>query len=221
MRRAQSTVVWWAWIVAALTLAIPHGAVAHGVSLDVQAPFPETSGFHRHFMLPWAEKVERDSGGRIRLHLQAGASDRGSVLYERVLDGSVDIVWTAILPSIDRFAVLHRLQAGIDRSTGTESASRALWNAARLNDVLDRDFDGVHVLAIHYYQPAGNPDGVATEPEIGVLAMSSGSFRALADDLKAVLDTNSGEETAAWLARALNRLRAPGTVEPAPPRDHR
>jgi len=220
MPPAHPTIVWSRRLLAALAFAISGGAVAHGVSLDVHFPFPEGTVFHRSFMQSWAAKVERDSGGRMRLHLHAGASDRDSLLYERVQEGAVDIVWTAISPSIDRFPLLFRIQADIGTSAGEESASRALWDAVRLNDVLDREFDGVHVLAIHYYRPAPKADGAAVTRDIGVLAMSAGSFRALADDLKAVLDANGGEDIAAWLARILERSEASGPIGSGPTRDN-
>jgi hypothetical protein len=219
MPPAHLAIVWSRRLFAAIVLAISEGAMAHGVSLDVHFPFPEGTVFHRSFMQSWAAKVEKDSGGRMRLHLHAGASDRDSLLYERVLEGAFDIVWTAISPSTDRFPLLFRIQGAIGTFTGEESASRALWDAVRLNDVLDRDFDGVHVLAIHYYWPAPRADGAAVTRNIGVLAMSSGSFRALADDLKAVLDANGGEDIGAWLARVLERLDASGPIGSIPARD--
>ena len=44
-------------------------AWAHGVTLKVQHPLGEDSAFHTQFLVPWAEKIEKESGGRLRIHL--------------------------------------------------------------------------------------------------------------------------------------------------------
>ena len=53
-------------IVGALSV---HFASAHGVPLRVQHALPNDSSFHTRFLVPWAHKVEQESGGRLHVQL--------------------------------------------------------------------------------------------------------------------------------------------------------
>jgi TRAP-type C4-dicarboxylate transport system substrate-binding protein len=264
-----------------LTLLPGTEVAAHGVSLDVYHPLPAQSAFHRAFLIPWTQKVEQESGGRMRFHLHA-AAPAGEGLYQKAEEGTADIIWTPIQASGQRFPRLAVMEIPFMTRTA-QGGSRAVSEYARVNDLLDRDFDGVRVLAVHVADgsqlhwgkalvdpPADiagrriaavtlvdaallaamgatpmamQPDAVAqaldedavdgallgweragatgvdrvtrSHVEVGrgnpgvttslfVFAMSAGSYRALADDLKKIIDANSGKETAAWLGRVLD-----------------
>jgi TRAP-type C4-dicarboxylate transport system substrate-binding protein len=285
MHRARACI---AAACAGLLLLSLQDAAAHGVSLEVHHALPEDSAFHRDFLVPWARKVEQESGGRMRFHLHAASTAAGSVqgLYEKVEQGAVDLAWLPITPTPDRFPRLAAMEVPFTVRTA-QGGSRALWEYARLNDVLDRDLDGVRVIALalgdgsqlHWGKlPAGAPaqvsgrriaavteldaallgamgasvvqvtaervaevlekgtaeaallpwegasaigvDGLsASHVEVGahnagmtsrvfVFAMSAGSYRSLSEDLKAVMDANSGRETCAWLGRVLDDAAA-------------
>lgn len=257
---------------------------AHGVSLNVYHDQAEDSAFHNAFFLPWVQKLEEASGGRLRFHVHAGVT--GQSLYDKVKDGSADIVWTAVESSPGRFTGLAPVETPflVRRAAG---ASRAVTEYVRLNDLADRDFDGVRLLAVNVRDnsqmhftgtPPGSPQELAAlrlgatsaaevellgalgaraslvsavdavkgmregtldgallswerlatvdaqgaakshvavaVPAAGfassvfVLAMNPGSFRALADDLRAVVEANSGPDTAAWIGRALDEAGA-------------
>lgn len=179
-----------------LALCGARSVLAHGVTLDAYSPEPEQSAFHRNFFVPWVEKVEKDAGGRVHMHLHpATAGD----VYAQMADGSADIAWTPIVPSAERFATLNKMPPA-DTAGGLEAASRALWEYARMNDVLDRDFDGVHVFALHY----GPPAAAGGKPRMYVLGMSSGSWRSLSDELKAAFEANAGAEMCARLAKVMS-----------------
>jgi TRAP-type transport system periplasmic protein len=51
---------------------------------------------HRAMLVPWAEKVERDAGGRIRIDIYPSMHLGGQppALIDQARDGIVDIVWT-------------------------------------------------------------------------------------------------------------------------------
>lgn len=268
---------------AMLAVAALHDVGAHGVSLDVHHALPEASAFHTGFLLPWVEKVERDAGGRMRFHLHAASTLGGDPegLYAKAADGDADVVWVPVRPSTAQFGSLavFTLPFSVHRAQG---GSRALSEFVRVNDLQDRDFDGVRVIAAHVgdgaqlhwakaadaaADPAGRriaaasageaavltamgarasvmttaqmadglksgaldavllpweraatagidratqahvefgPDGTGLVSATYVLAMSTSSFRGLADDLKAAVNANSGIETAAWLGRVLD-----------------
>jgi TRAP-type C4-dicarboxylate transport system substrate-binding protein len=52
------------------------------------------------------------------------------------------------------------------------------------------------------------PGSAGMTSALFVLAMSPASYRTLADDLKAVIEANSGKETAAWIGRVLDEAAA-------------
>lgn len=71
-------------------------AAAQEVTLRLQHYLPPTSFPHTRFIAPWAEKVERESGGRIKVLIHPAMQLGGTQaqLIDQVRDGVVDIVWT-------------------------------------------------------------------------------------------------------------------------------
>lgn len=268
---------------AVLAIGAFHDAGAHGVSLDVHHALPVESAFHTGFLVPWTQKVEQDAGGRMRFHPHAASTLGGDAegLYAKAVEGDADVIWVPIRSSATQFGslVAFAIPFAVHRAEG---GSRALSEFVRVNDLEDRDFDGLRVIAVHVgdgsqlhwakaadaaADPAGRriaagsavevavlevmgakstlmtpaqmadglkngaldgvvlpwerasasgidrathahvefgPDGAGMTSSIFVLAMSSSSFRGLAEDLKAAVGANSGIETAAWLGRVLD-----------------
>ncbi len=269
--------------VVALGAAALQDAGAHGVSLDFHHAQPAASAFHTGFLLPWVQKVEQDAGGRMRFHPHAASTLGGDAegLYAKAVDGDADVIWTPLRPSTAQFGAfaVFTLPFTVRRAEG---GSRALSEFVRVNDIQDRDLDGVRVIATHVgdgsqlhwaraadatadlagrriaAESAGEvallaamgaeaslmsaaqmadglkrgkldgvllpweraatsgidrethghvefgPDGTGVASIVYVLAMSTASFRGLADDLKAAVNANSGIETSAWLGRVLD-----------------
>jgi TRAP-type C4-dicarboxylate transport system substrate-binding protein len=136
---------------AAAVLLLPGARVqAHGVSLELHHPYPADSALHQKFLVPWTQKVEKDAGNRVRFHLRPAAvkPGAGDDLYQQVLDGKTDIAWTRIQSTAERFPALSPFEAPF-AVRGAEGASRALVEYARINDLADRDFDGVRLLGLH------------------------------------------------------------------------
>ena len=279
--RAGSRLLLW---LALAVLPVSHAA-AHGVSLKLHHPYSADSAFHRNFLLPWTAKVEQQSGGRIRFHLypDSPSGESGLGLYDSVREGdAVHVAWTPVPVSPQHFPRLTAMQQPFT-VRGAEGGSRAMWEYTVANDVLDRDFDEVRVLAMHFGDAArlhfgkafptaptdmggrriaavapadaellkaagaepvllsadrvvaaveeGAVDGALLSWErttaVGldrivrshvdlragtpgmtsaafVLVMGVRTFRSLPDDLKTVVEANSGRETSAWLGRVLD-----------------
>lgn len=271
----------------ALPLLPATEVAAHGVSLDLHHPHPADSAFHRNFLAPWTLKIEQDAGGRMRFHPHPASTSGGETgLYDRVLAGEVDVAWTPIRTSPAQFPRMSVVEFPFT-ARRAQGASRAVSEFVRTNDLSDRDFDGVRLLAVHVGDgsqlhwgralaepPAdvkgrrvavattgdaamlaamgavpvemplpkmsealssGSVDGALlswgdaqaadvdraarSHTEFGpgtggltsslfVLVMSAGSFGALPDDLKAVVNANSGADTAAWLGRVMDDVAA-------------
>ena len=257
---------------------------SHGVNLELHHPLPPDSVFHTRFAQAWAEKVERESGGRLHVHVHAAASSDG--LYEQVADGSIDAAWLPLQSSPEKFSGLAPFEFPF-LLRRAETASRALAEYLRLNDLRERDFDGVRLLAAHVddgaqlhwrergqaasdgpggarigvlgpfaaglakaagaqpvelrgseaaaaladgrvdavlvsWQRAGEmgvdrsahvhtefgPDRTGLMSSVYAFVLNPGTWRGLPDDLRAVIEANSGPETAAWLGRVFDEAAA-------------
>lgn len=71
-------------------------ANAAEVTLKLHHFLPAVSNIHKNFLTPWADRVEKDSGGRIKIDIFASMQLGGAPpqLYDQARDGVADIVWT-------------------------------------------------------------------------------------------------------------------------------
>lgn len=76
-------------------LAIPR-AQAQEVTLRLHHFLPAVSNVHRHFLMPWAQKISTESQGRLRVQIFPAMQLGGAPpqLYDQAKDGVVDIIWT-------------------------------------------------------------------------------------------------------------------------------
>jgi TRAP-type C4-dicarboxylate transport system substrate-binding protein len=131
-------------------LSVPS-ASAHGVPLKVQHALPADSPFHTQFLVPWAHKLEQESGGRLHFQLYPAMQMGGepAQLFDQAKNGDAEIVWAALTDDDrDRFPALQVFALPF-MSNSTEGSSRALWEYVRMSDLAHMEFDGVRVLAIH------------------------------------------------------------------------
>lgn len=81
--------------VAALTLGAGPSA-AQEVTLRMHTFIPPVANPGKTFLIPWAEKIGKDSGGRLKIQpfwaMQLGG--KAPQLLDQARDGVVDIVWT-------------------------------------------------------------------------------------------------------------------------------
>jgi len=137
--------------IAAVCLALPlwaGTASGHGVTLKVHHALPPDSVFHTQFLVPWTQKLEQESGGRLRVHLFPALGMGGATpeLYDQVKDGVADIVWTGIGYTPRRFPAVELFELPF-AANSAQGSSRALWEYVRLNDPVRKEFDGVRLLA--------------------------------------------------------------------------
>lgn len=69
---------------------------AQQITLKLHHFVPPSSTAHVNLLLPWVERVEKESGGRIKIQIYPAMQLGGSMsqLLEQVADGVVDIAWT-------------------------------------------------------------------------------------------------------------------------------
>ena len=77
-------------------LVLPNTALSQDVTLRVHTFMPPVANPYKHFLVPWADKVAKDSNGRIKVQLYPAMQLGGKApqLLQQVRDGVVDIVWT-------------------------------------------------------------------------------------------------------------------------------
>lgn len=71
-------------------------ASAQEVTLRLHHFLPAVSNVHRHFLQPWAQKVQQESNNRLRIQIFPAMQLGGAPpqLYDQARDGVADIIWT-------------------------------------------------------------------------------------------------------------------------------
>ncbi|GAA3860237.1 TRAP transporter substrate-binding protein [Celeribacter arenosi] len=136
---------------AALFFAGTTGAFAQEVTLRFQHFVSPASGSPMYFMEPWAEKIERESEGRIKIEIyplmQLGG--RAPDQYDLIRDGAIDGGW--VIPGYQpgRFPEVEALELPFITAKSGELASIAAWEFTQKH--LMDDFADVKVLAAHMH----------------------------------------------------------------------
>ncbi|MEL6792756.1 MAG: TRAP transporter substrate-binding protein [Pseudomonadota bacterium] len=117
----------------------------HFVSPKVAVPL--------YFMKPWAEKVEADSDGRLKVeiypHMQLGG--KAPSLYDQIRDGVVDGGWVIPAYTPGRFPEAEALELPFITTMDASVSSRAAWEYTQKH--LADDFEDVHLIAVHVHGP--------------------------------------------------------------------
>lgn len=117
---------------------------------------------HTKMLQPWAEAIEKDAGGRVKIELYPSMSLGGSPpqLFRQVVDGVVDIVWTVngytpgLFPRSEIFELPTIFTNDI---AATNLAMRDLFESQ-----LASEYQDVHVLFMHVH--AGQAFHMASIP---------------------------------------------------------
>ncbi|MCT4683341.1 MAG: TRAP transporter substrate-binding protein [Roseicyclus sp.] len=121
------------------------------VTLRFQHFVSPASANPTHFMQPWADAIEEQSGGRIAveifpfMQLGGAAPDQ----YDLIRDGVIDGGWVIPGYQAGRFPEAEALELPFMTTKSAEEASRAAW--AFTQDHLMDDFADVHVVAVHMH----------------------------------------------------------------------
>ena len=100
-----------ALLAAPAALRIPR-AQAQEVTLRLHHFLPAASNVHRFFLAPWAEKVQQESGGRLRIQIFPAMQLGGAPpqLYDQARDGVADIIWTLPGSTPGRFPRIEAME---------------------------------------------------------------------------------------------------------------
>lgn len=142
-----------AGIVVSAAAFAPTSAIAQEVTLRLHSFLPPVANPMKHFLIPWAEKVEKDSKGRIKVQvfpsMQLGG--KAEQMMSQVRDGVVDIGWAlpgftpGVMPKLEIFELpfLHR---------STNATVRSLQEY--VSKYMKKDFEPYHVLLVHCHAGA-------------------------------------------------------------------
>ncbi|MGB0659268.1 MAG: TRAP transporter substrate-binding protein [Mangrovicoccus sp.] len=126
-------------------------AAAAEVTLRFQHFVSPKSANPTYFMAPWAEAIEEQSGGRIKVEIYPFMQLGGKApnMYDLIRDGAVDGGW--VIPGYQpgRFPEAEALELPFMVTKSAEEASQAAWTFTQ--EHLMDDFADVHVIAAHMH----------------------------------------------------------------------
>lgn len=138
---------------AALLAGTSSMALAQEVTLKLHQFLPAQASVPRLILDVWADKVEAESDGRIKIDrypaMQLGG--RPPELVDQMMDGVADIIWTVTGYTPGRFPRSEAFEMPFSMTTG-EDTSRAYWQYVEKN-MLDQDFKDMKMLAVWVHGP--------------------------------------------------------------------
>jgi TRAP-type C4-dicarboxylate transport system substrate-binding protein len=139
-------------IAAALGASACTSAVAQTVTLKLHTFMPPASNVWKDMLTPWMDKVEKDSGGRLKFErypaMQLGGTPFN--LYDQAKDGVVDVVWTLVGNTPGRMPRTEVFELPFTMSHA-EPTSRAMWEYVQTNAA--EEFKDVQLIATHVHGP--------------------------------------------------------------------
>ena len=139
---------------AATVLGVPHlsGLAQQSLTLKFHTFMAPMSNVWLGMHKPWMEKVEKESGGRIKFEAYPAMQLGGTPvqLYDQARDGVVDIVWTLPGNTAGRFPRIEVFELPF-MMNNAEATSKAYWEYFQTQ--CPDEFKETHVLALHVHGP--------------------------------------------------------------------
>ncbi|MCS6997009.1 MAG: TRAP transporter substrate-binding protein [Casimicrobiaceae bacterium] len=139
---------------AATTFGAPAliGLAQQSVTLKFHTFMAPTSNVWLTMHKPWMDKVEKDSGGRIKFEpypaMQLGGTPQQ--LFDQVRDGVADVVWTLPGNTPGRFPRVEVFELPF-MMNNAEATSRAYWEYVQT--AAQDEFKDVQMIALHVHGP--------------------------------------------------------------------
>ncbi|ROZ72409.1 TRAP transporter substrate-binding protein [Ramlibacter sp. WS9] len=139
---------------AAVTLGAPglSALAQQAVTLKFHTFMAPQSNVWLSMHKPWMDKVEKESGGRIKFEAYPAMQLGGTPvqLYDQAKDGVVDIVWTLPANTAGRFPRIEVFELPFIMNNA-EATSKAYWEY--FQTMAPDEFKDVQVLALHVHGP--------------------------------------------------------------------
>jgi TRAP-type C4-dicarboxylate transport system substrate-binding protein len=138
--------------IAAALSAWPMAGTAQEITLRIHHFLPAPAPVPKNFITPWAEKVTKEAGGKLKVEvypsMQLGG--RPPALIDQARDGVVDIIWTLTGYTPGRFPRTEVFELPFIAASA-EATSQAAWEF--YEKYLKKEFESVHVIAVHVHGP--------------------------------------------------------------------
>jgi len=161
---------------ALLTALSPLTAIAQEHTLKLHQFLPAQATVPSKILDVWADSVENDSEGRIKIERYPGMALGGKPpeLYDQVVDGVADIAWTVVGYTPGRFpsTEVFELPFMIDDA---RAASYAYWHM--YEEGMKEEFSDVHMLGTWVHGPGlfHTADPVETPADLEGMKIRGGS----------------------------------------------
>lgn len=123
------------------------------ITLKLAHFWPSSSHFNKDIVIPWCNKINKDSGGRLKCQIFPSMQLGGTPaqLFDQARDGVADLAWTLPSYQAGRFTKSEVFELPFI-AKHPESASQAMWDYIQMN-ALD-EFKGAKLLATHVHDGA-------------------------------------------------------------------
>ena len=178
----------------AASLLMPVHAIAAEFTLRIHHFLSDESLPHTGLIEPWARQVEADSKGRIKVKIYPEMKLGGKTheLVDQVVEGKVDIIWTAAAYTPERFPHTEVFALPMVHDGDPAATNQAMMSV--MDDLLRRDFKGMKPLLAHVQ--AGHS-----------LHMSRKTINTLSD-LKGLVLRPAGRRAGLWTIEELGANRS-------------
>ena len=152
----------------ALTVLMATSVMAQEVTLKLHQFLPAQANVPKLILDVWADNVERDSQGRIKVDrfpsMQLGGAP--PELLDQAIDGVADVIWTVVGYTPGRFPRAEVLELPFMVSDA-RAASYAYWKLFDAH-MKDTEFKDVHILGTWVHGPGlfHTADPVETPPDL-------------------------------------------------------
>ena len=120
------------------------------ITLKVSHFLPATSTFNQKNLIPWCDKINKESGGRLKCQIYPSMQLGGTPaqLFDQVRDGVADVIWTIPTYQAGRFVKSEVFELPFMVKTA-EKGSQAMWDYVQKN-ALD-EFKGTKLIFTHVH----------------------------------------------------------------------
>lgn len=128
---------------------VASNAQSADVKLRFEHFLPANSNAQKNVIEPWCEDLKNESDGRIECDIYPSMQLGGdpSQLVDMVRNNVIDVAWTALGYSPDRFRRSEALELPFMLPAGGETASRIVWDYSQ--EYAKDDFKDYKVLAVY------------------------------------------------------------------------
>jgi TRAP-type transport system periplasmic protein len=137
---------------AVAALAVTGTAMAQTVTLRLHQMLPQQATIPAKAIVPWAQKVEAESGGKIKVQIFNAMQLGGAPpqLFDQARDGVVDLTWTVLGYTPGRFPKTEVFELPF-MSSSAESSSKAIQEY--VEKFAADEFKDVKLIAVHTHGP--------------------------------------------------------------------